>query len=405
MLMPKQKEESGVKILAIYIILMLFISRFNVILGEYTNKLILLCGIYLWFVSNRKFTVSSEVKGYIKAYIVFLFLVIPSIAFSNNPQTGIEDYFHMWIWPYASFITIIFFISSRYYLVNMLSAFLLFSSVECLYALIQSLKYARGWGFTNSSILAIADIMCMLLPIALVVLMDNCFEKKVKKSAFFATIGILSGLLGSKSRGAWLTELFVVPIAVFRYLKSSRNYLVVFCLVLVFFLGYMLTNPVYVQRIYSITNTTTDNSNADRIWAWKSAKLMVEDYPVFGVGLGQFRDKYKYYKYEEETQDLSHTHNNFIQIAVESGVVGFIGFLYFVGYYLYTSWKNYRKQINPYDLLLFTTFLGHICIFGQIDFTLWHGAETPPVFWFLMAILMKLKETDEQFNGIRQQGD
>ena len=186
MLMPKQKEESGVKILAIYIILMLFISRFNVILGEYTNKLILLCGIYLWFVSNRKFTVSSEVKGYIKAYIVFLFLVIPSIAFSNNPQTGIEDYFHMWIWPYASFITIIFFISSRYYLVNMLSAFLLFSSVECLYALIQSLKYARGWGFTNSSILAIADIMCMLLPIALVVLMDNCFEKKVKKSAFFA---------------------------------------------------------------------------------------------------------------------------------------------------------------------------------------------------------------------------
>ncbi len=401
-MMPDLKEKRGVRVLAVYVILMLFISRFNVILGEYTNKFILLCGIYLWFVGNRKFTVSSEIKGYIKAYIIFSLLVIPSIVFSDNPQTGIEEFFHMWIWPYVPFITIILFISCRDYLVNMLSVFFLFSGVECLCALVQSFKYARGWGFTNSSILAIADIMCMLLPIALVILMDKSFEKKLRRSAAFATIGILAGLLGSKSRGAWLTKLFVVPIAVFRYLKSSKKYLITFCLILAAFLGYMLTNPNYVQRIYSITNTTTDHSNADRIWSWKSAKLMVKDYPVTGVGLGQFRDKYKFYKYEEETQDLPHTHNNFVQVAVESGAIGLVGFVYFVGYYLYTSWKNYCKQINPYDLLLFTTFLGHICIFGQIDYTLWHGAETPPVFWFVMAILLKLKETDAQSGKILQ---
>lgn len=403
--MSKQKEERGVIILIFFIFLMVVVSRFYVLLAEFVNKFILLWSIYLWFACKRKISVSPEVKGYIKAYIIFALFVIPSIFLSNNPQAGITDFFHMWIWPYIPFITIILFINRRDYLVNMLSGFFLLSGVECLCAWLQSMKYSRGWGFTSNSVLAIADIMCMLLPMALVMLMDKRFENKLRKASVFATIGILSGLLGSKSRGAWLTELIVVPIAVFRYLKNNRKYLVFFCLVLVLFWGYMFANPVYVQRIYSITNTTTDHSNADRIWTWKSAKLMIKDYPVTGVGLGQFRDKYKQYKYEEESQDLPHTHNNFVQITVENGVVGLIGFLYFVSYYLYTSWKNYCKKINPYDLLLFTTFLGHICIFGQIDYTLWHGAETPPVFWFLMAILLKLKETDEQFNIIQQQED
>ncbi len=394
MLMLNQNEQYGVRILTVYIILMLFASRFYVILAEYANKFILLCGIFLWFVSNRELTVSSEVKGYMKAYFIFSLFVIPSVFLSDNPQTGIEEFFHMWVWPYVPFITIILFISCRDYLVNMLSVIFLFSGIECLTAWLQSMKYPRGWGFTSSSILAIADIMCMLLPIALVMLMDKRFDNNIRKTAAFATGSMLAGLLGSKSRGAWLTELIVIPIAVFRYLKSNKKFLVTFCLILVMFLGYMLSNPVYVQRIYSITNTTTDHSNADRIWSWKSAKLMIKDYPVTGVGLGQFRDKYEKYKYEEETQNLPHTHNNFIQIAVESGVIGLAGFLYFVGYFLYTSWRNYRKKLNPYDLLIFTTFLGHICLFGQIEYTLWHGAETQPVFWFLLAVLIKLKETD-----------
>ena len=100
---------------------------------------------------------------------------------------------------------------------------------------------------------------------------------------------------------------------------------------------------------------------------------------------------------------MPHTHNNFIQILVEGGIVGLVGFLYFVGYYLHKIWRNYKKRINPYDLLLFTTFLGHICVFGQIEYTLWHGEEAQPVFWFLMAILIKLKETDKQYINLHSE--
>jgi O-antigen ligase len=158
-------------------------------------------------------------------------------------------------------------------------------------------------------------------------------------------------------------------------------------------LGFMLSSPHYVQRIRSITNITTDRSNRDRILVWKSARKMVRDHPVTGVGMERFRQHYKKYRYKQEKQRLGHTHNNFIHVAVENGIVGLAGLLYFLGYYLYISFRNYCKNNNPYDILVFTTCLGYICIFGQIDHTL--GISTGMrMMWFLHAVLLQLKETE-----------
>ena len=403
-------ENQAVRLLVIFLTIMSCFTRFNIVLAEFINILILLWGVLLWlfyYYHKKSIYLSADTKGYIKAYGMFFLLVLPSVFLSENTQTGIGDFFHIWVWPYIPFLAIISFVNRREYLVTMLSVFFLFCGVEGMYTLVQVMEHLlpdnRGWGFGGNTILSIADVMCMLLPLALVFLMDQRFEKKLKLAAAISVIGTLIGLVCNKSRGAWLTEIIVVPLASFRYLKQNRKYLIVFLLVLACMAGYMVSNPQIMQRIYSITNTTTDHSNADRIWTWKSAKLMIRDYPVTGVGVGQFRDKYKKYKYEQETQNLPHTHNNFIQVTVESGIIGLIGFLCFVVYYLYKSWNNYRNNYNPYDLLVFVIFLAHICLFGQIEYTMWHGAETQPVFWFLLAILIKMKETDEQYLRKNQQ--
>lgn len=394
-------ESRAVKLLAIFITSAACIARYRILLAEFAMQLILLWGVFLLLYYKKQICFSEDVAGYLKAYGVFALSVIPSILFSDDVSKSILVFFRMWVWPYVPFIFIILFINRRDYLTNMLTMFSIFFGVECLYTLVQTVNHMgtvnRAWGFSSNVLLSIADVMCMMLPLALVILMDGRFERRLKRAAAFSVVGIIVGLLCNKSRGAWLTELIVVPLASFSYLKHNKKYLIVFLLVLMGMIGYMVSKPQYMQRIYSITNTTTDHSNADRIWTWKSAKLMIEDYPVTGIGLGLFREKYKKYKFEQETQNLAHTHNNFIQVTVESGIIGLAGFLIFAGYYLYKSWKDYKCRLNPYDLLFFTTFFGHICIFGQIEFTLWHGAEGQPVFWFLMAILLKMKELDEQY--------
>ncbi len=391
-------KERDIKLAAIFVTLTVFVTRFNISAGVLMNGfLLLLSTCLLCFSTKRIFPLTTEIKIYLKAFLVFFLSIIPSILFSGRIFDSFCFFFFM-LCQYGGFILIILLIRKRKYLVWMLTAFFIFSGFDCLLSLFQLIAGQawdnRGYGF-GGKLLTLADIMCMLLPMALVILMDSRFEMKLRKSAAFASIGVIVGLLCNKSRGAWLTELIVVPIAVFRYLKQNRKYLIAFALVILGMVGYMATNPQYVQRIRSITNTTTDYSNADRIWTWKSAQRMIMDHPVTGVGFGLFHEKYeKHYKYEQETQNLPHTHNNFIQVAVECGIIGTIGFLYFVCVCLYTSLRNYRKCINPYDLLIFTIFLAHICLFGQIDYTIWVSPGMQPTFLFLLAILLRLKETD-----------
>jgi Lipid A core - O-antigen ligase and related enzymes len=357
----------------------------------------MLLGLIFWSKYKDSVSLSEEIKGYMKAYGIFLLLLMPSIAFSDNPAVSINEFFRLWIWRYIVFVLIVLFINRKEYLVNMLTAVLAVISVDCLFTFVQVMTHmtpdGRGGGF-HRSVLVLGAIMCMVLPMAMVILMDPRFEKKLKKVSAFAAISVLVGLLCNKSRGAWLTELIVIPIATFRYLKQNKKYLAVVLAVFLGIAGFMASNPRYVKRVYSITNTTTNRSNVDRIRVWKSSKKIIRDHPVTGVGLGRFSEIYlNKYKLRRERQNLNHAHNNFIQITAESGFIGLAGLFYFAGYYLYKSLQNYRKNRNPYDILVFTTILEYICLFGQIDYSLGFS-NGMRIMWFLLAVLLKMKETE-----------
>ena len=395
--MIRFEEDKTAKYLAILIGITACTAHLAKAVSGIANGIVMLLVILLWRKNKDKITVSDEAKGYIKAYGVFVACVIPSVLFSENPLFSLKGLINVWVWRFFVFLAIVAFIKRRDYLVNMFSALMLVSGIDGMVTLAQvrfSLSTAvRGWGF-SSPVLVLAGILCMLLPIAVVILADTAFEKRLKQSAAFATVGILIGLLCNKSRSAWLTELIVMPVVLFRYLRTNVKIVAVSLLVLAGILGFMAVTPVYHQRVASITNTTTDRSNADRIWAWRSAEKMIKDHPVTGVGPEQFQKHYvKKYKFKQERQGLVHTHNNFIHVTVESGVIGLAGLLYFIGYFLYTSIRNYRKQPNPYDLLIFTTVFGYLCLFGQIEYSL-NNSSTVRIMWFLLAVLLKLKETE-----------
>ena len=90
----------------------------------------------------------------------------------------------------------------------------------------------------------------------------------------------------------------------------------------------------YVARFESTFNISTDGSNLGRIYVWEADKHMIMDHPVTGVGPGLWQKTYReHYKLKQETQDLGHSHNNLLQIASESGILGLIGFLGFHSLY------------------------------------------------------------------------
>jgi O-antigen ligase len=94
----------------------------------------------------------------------------------------------------------------------------------------------------------------------------------------------------------------------------------------------LLAPPVFWQRLSSLGGLSTDynmTSDGGRIQIWKRGMATLAAHPIVGVGGGQFAASDGMAATREGSDDRSwHTaHNSVLQIAVELGVVGLIGFL------------------------------------------------------------------------------
>lgn len=401
------KQQTTEFYIAVLLTLMVCTSRLSTAVGEILLGITCIIALIAWGKQKRNrgeetIFLHREPKKACWVYIILLLTFLPSVLFMGSLGVGFHEWFQ-WIWRWMPFVLILAFVHKRTYLVNMLWTLLIVFGFDCLTTLVQVMLHLgnndRGWGFGGSQ-LAIASLMCILLPLAVVIVCDQHFEKRLKQAAWFTVFSVCIGLLCNKSRGSWISNIVLVPTSMAYYIKQSKKLLIPLGLVAVLIVGFFVTQPQYMHRFESISNTTTDRSNADRLWGWRSSIDMYVTNPVAGVGLGDWRAQYdgdghKHYSYKEDSQGLNHAHNNFFMILSETGTIGFLGFLYWLGYFIFHSFNQWRKNKNPYDLIIWVSMIGYVCIFGFIEFTVDLSAPTR-IFWFILGTVLALKATDRK---------
>jgi O-antigen ligase len=97
---------------------------------------------------------------------------------------------------------------------------------------------------------------------------------------------------------------------------------------------------LFLTRIHLITPA---DLYAVRVRNWAVPIAMIRDYPILGIGVGKFYQNSAeyasrappdlYWKYPENA------HNYYLQIAAETGLVGF---MLFVGFLVWLFWKHFR---------------------------------------------------------------
>ncbi|MDA2918208.1 O-antigen ligase family protein [Desulfobacterota bacterium AH_259_B03_O07] len=141
---------------------------------------------------------------------------------------------------------------------------------------------------------------------------------------FFVTALMTLSLILSGSRGGILS--FLCSIVFFYVLLSLQSSLRVRLLALAIFLiivmGYSLwigLDPV-IQRF-----TETKEALPLRTYVWKDTFELIKDFPIFGTGLGTFGLSFTLYKNNAFWPlTFSHTHNDYLELASETGLIGLI---------------------------------------------------------------------------------
>jgi len=379
--------------IAITITLMACFTRLSMAAGQVFYVIaILLSIIYIWKHRHNLY-VPSYVKKYSKSLIVMLLLLLPSAVLTNNISIGLPEFINVWLWRIPVFFIIALCIRNKKTLFTMLAVFFVDFGIDNLVAFYQHFSGMtdRGWGF-GSSVLTISGLMVMLVPIFCVILLDKEFPNYVKAAALWALGCVGFGMYGNQSRGSWLFNMIMVPIVSLPYIMKRFIHVVAVLAVLGGVIWGFSTQPQYVARFESITNTTTDGSNLGRFEVWTSAINMFKDYPAIGVGIGQWRTKYEEsYRLPSENQHLYHAHNNFIQLLSEVGILGLLGVLIFYGYMVIDNAKIWYRRRDPYSLCAMIAVFSYVFVFGQIEYIL-DNSSGIRLMYFILGTMLQLRE-------------
>jgi len=366
--------------------------------GNFIYGLIVLVTLLTWWYKRDEVSIPNSIRQYGWAYLGMLLCILPSAFISDNIRVTTKYFFNIWIWKILIIVPILLFIKSSRKLYTILSIFFVYIGIDALSAFVQYLlgynvgPGGRAGGVIHGSMMGLAMLLTLAFPLALIVAYDKRFPSYVRISAVFSLFGMLLGMWGNQSRGSWLFNGINGVLITLRYCFVNIRYILVLFVTIVG-IGYAFTsNQSYMERLESTFNITSDGSNLGRIYVWKADKQMILDHPIIGVGPGLWGKKYaEQYQLKQETQNLGHSHNNMLQIASESGILGLIGFLGFSIFTIYKSVKNYIMSANPYDLSIIVGFISYLFLFGSVDYT-WGNSSGIRMFWIVMGIMLQLRD-------------
>lgn len=160
-------------------------------------------------------------------------------------------------------------------------------------------------------------------------------ENKKRKYLFLATVLFgLHPLFFAYSRGAYLAAFAVI---VFFGILKKRSLLF---LLVGFLMFWQLILPASVVDRITMTKTETgqiEGSAAHRFTMWEIAIGLFEENPIFGSGYGSFGFNVP------EDEELKDTHNYYMRILCEQGIIGFVLLLLLFTRALQSGWQLMRK--------------------------------------------------------------
>lgn len=183
--------------------------------------------------------------------------------------------------------------------------------------------------------------------LASIILLDVKRAGALRILDFIAPLVLGFSLVFSYARSAWVGA--VTGILTFGFLKGGKFILFLILGVSLLCLLIYVIEPTSWERIREI-DLSKDKPESTRIRLWQTSVNMIKDKPIWGIGLGNFGRLFNQYKVDGVYDATCHPHNDFLNVAVNSGLLGLLAYLSIWTVFLYSTIRAvFRNNKNSFS--------------------------------------------------------
>ncbi len=203
----------------------------------------------------------------------------------------------------------------------------------------------------------LAGYLTMIIPLSL-----------INKHRIWFIVPLSFALFLTKSLGAFLS--IFLALIIYFYLQDKlgkRRILLLFGLLAIIgliFITRTTTQKQYTQPIFSVVM---------RLNYWKDTLEIIKAKPLTGVGVGNFN-----------LPQCRYTHNSYLQIWAEMGVLGLISFLWLMIVSIKSGVENIKQSNYKKEIISLITASSVFLIHNLIDFTFFLP-EVSLIWWMILG--------------------
>lgn len=236
-----------------------------------------------------------------------------------------------------------------------------------------------------------AGLMEMLIPLASGVAFLERGSKRVL--LLFAAAVMALTVVFSRSRGGMIAlavEFVFVCVVLFRVQRNRRGVMAVF--------GAMAMMAALVLWLGSdkLFERFSEPHDQYRVQIYRDSLSMAMHKPILGYGMGTFSTVYPAYRSFYTNLFVNHAHNDYLEMLVDTGVVGLALFLWFLFSVFRSGWKKISDENDvegrALTLAALTGVTG-IVVHSFLDFNLHIPANAALFFVLCAAIATPFRHT------------
>ncbi len=227
----------------------------------------------------------------------------------------------------------------------------------------------------------LGEYLLLIIPTAVAcffVAKNNIF----KLFYFFAAGVMMVCLILTYSRGCYLG--IMVAAGVFMVLLDRR--FIILGILGLLLMPFVLPDTI-INRFMSIGNMQ-DSSTSYRFYIYMGTISMLKDYWLSGIGPGQsaYNKVYPYYGYNQIS--APHSHNTFLQVMCDTGIMGiilFVSVIYQFFKLLFRAYINIDDKTTKIFVISFMSSISGFIVQSLFDYTFYNYRVTL-LFWIYIAL-------------------